>query len=316
MNTKTQKAGAPGQSPFRGVFSLLLTPFREDKSIDWDSYEQYVEWQIGTGPQGLFAVCGSSEMKWLTEAERIELARRAVKIAGDLPVAATANLLPDLSQHRDEIRRMADTGVAAVVLVPPSGLGSDQKRLGDYFARLLDESPIPGLIYEWPMVSPYLIDAPVFGDLAHKHGLAGIKDTTCTMEGIGGKIAAAGNATVFQANAPFMLDSIRNGAQGVMAIVTTAASDLATGFWRRASAGDYEGAAPLHEQLVMLDSTLERGGCYPATAKHLCTRRGVRMTLACRNPAPVRAESLKAVEVWYAAARRSGALVENAIRNP
>ena len=34
---------------YRGVYSLLLTPFKEDKSIDYDVYAQYVEWQGGGG---------------------------------------------------------------------------------------------------------------------------------------------------------------------------------------------------------------------------------------------------------------------------
>ena len=31
---------------YRGVYSLLLTPFKEDKSIDYDVYAEYVEWQV------------------------------------------------------------------------------------------------------------------------------------------------------------------------------------------------------------------------------------------------------------------------------
>ncbi len=59
---------------FRGVFSLLLTPFLPDKTIDWTSYDRHVSWQIEQGPAGLFAVCGSSEMKWLDAEERLHRA--------------------------------------------------------------------------------------------------------------------------------------------------------------------------------------------------------------------------------------------------
>ncbi|HUX22845.1 MAG TPA: dihydrodipicolinate synthase family protein, partial [Spirochaetia bacterium] len=271
---------------FKGVYSLLLTPFREDRSIDWEAYERYLDWQLAQGPDGLFAVCGSSEMKWLTLEERLELSARAVKGAGDTPVVATANLGADLSGHSEELRRMADTGLAGVVLVPPPGLGENQERLGDYFAGVLDSSACPTLIYEWPMVSPYLIDASIYGMLVAQHGLAGIKDTTCTIEGITAKIERTGAATVFQANAPFMLDSILRGADGIMAIITTAAADLTIDFWRAAleqrRAGADRGphraepsdlaaspsAARLHEQLVLLDCALGRGGSYPASAKY------------------------------------------------
>ncbi len=297
---------------FEGVYSLLLTPFQDDLSIDWPGYDRYVAWQLGHGPDGLFAVCGSSEMKWLEPEERLELARRAVQAASGLPVVASANLGADPAGHRDEVARMADTGVSAVVLVPPDGLGEDQERLGAYFAEVIDAAPCPAILYEWPAVKPHLIDADVYGELVRAHHLAGIKDTTCTLEGITAKIAQTGNATVFQANAPFMLPSLRSGARGIMAIVTTAAADLAIDLWRATRSGQRRGGAAdaeaLHELLVLLDSSLGRGDAYPASAKHLAALRGVPMGLSCRSGVTASAEALEAVAVWYRHARSGGVL--------
>ncbi|HET7558773.1 MAG TPA: dihydrodipicolinate synthase family protein, partial [Limnochordia bacterium] len=108
---------------FEGVMALLLTPYLPDGSIDWATYDAYVDWQLQNGPEGLFAVCGTSEMKWLTLDERLALAKRAKARAGGRPVVATANLEGDPAAQRDEVRRMADTGVSGVVLVPPEGMG-------------------------------------------------------------------------------------------------------------------------------------------------------------------------------------------------
>ncbi|MEJ2358654.1 MAG: dihydrodipicolinate synthase family protein [Deinococcales bacterium] len=299
---------------FEGVFSLLLTPFHDDLSIDWAGYERYVAWQLAHQPNGLFAVCGSSEMKWLDLEERLELARRAVRASDGAPVAATGNLGADLVSHAEEVARMADTGVAAIVLVPPDGMGRDQERLEDYFAGLIDVAPCPTILYEWPEAHPHLIDADAFGRLARGHDLAGIKDTTCTHEGIAAKIALADGATVFQANAPYMLQSIRSGVRGIMAIVSTAAADAAIAFWRAATAetspdggGDVEA---LHEVLVLLDCALGRAGAYPATAKHLAGLRGVPIGPACRSPVRAPDEALVAVDVWYRHALRINGLVE------
>ena len=296
---------------FRGVFSLLLTPFRSDKSIDESAYERHVSWQLAQGPAGLFAVCGSSEMKWLDADERLRLARRAVQAAGSIPVVATANLQPDVARHAEEVRRMADTGVAGVVLVPPPGMGENQDRLGEYFARLVDASPCPALLYEWPMVRPYRIDARVYGALVRDHGLAGIKDTTCTMEGITAKIRVTGSATVFQANAPYFSDAVRAGADGIMAITTTAAADVAVAWWQeemrhRADRRPPDTEDALHDLLVLLDCAMVRGDAYPATAKHLAGLRGSSMETVCRHPAVLTAEGGKAMEVWLRHAEREG----------
>ena len=80
-----------------GIYSLMLTPYFEDKSIDFDTYETYTEWQVSQGVEHLFAVCGSSEMAELTLEERLKLARLTVKHKGDTTVVATANMEKDMA---------------------------------------------------------------------------------------------------------------------------------------------------------------------------------------------------------------------------
>lgn len=284
---------------FEGVFSLLLTPFHSDGSINWSVYDPYVDWQLEQKPHGLFGVCGSSEMKWLSLEERLELARRAVQRAGDVPVVVTANIEPDVRDHKQEMQRIIETGVTGVVLVPPPGVGADQSQLGEYFAELADSADCPVFIYEWPMVHPYLIDADVYADLANRHNVWGIKDTTCTIEGIRAKIEGAPDSVVYQANHPFMLDSIRAGARGIEAISTSACADRVIRFWNAAVANDPEAEA-LHQELVVMDSMLCHGGAYPATAKLIARLRGMDIGLTCRNPsATMKEQTVKAVSVWF-----------------
>lgn len=286
------------RSRFEGVFSLLLTPFLNSGEIDWKTYERYVEWQLAKGPNGLFAVCGSSDMKWLTLAERLELARIAVKIAGAVPVVATGNLLPDPADQLQEVRQMAETGVAAVVLVPPPGMGADQERLGSHLAWLAEGAGCPVIVYEWPLVHPYLLAAGIYAGLVRNHGIIGVKDTTCTIEGISAKLAAAPESVVYQANHPFMLDAIRRGARGIMAISTAANAELVVDFWNSAKAGDAS-AAEKHRTLVALDNLLIHQGGYNATAKLLARLQGMDIGLVCRSPVVLRSETVKAVELWH-----------------
>ncbi len=287
---------------FEGVFALLLTPFLTDGRIDWSAYDQYVDWQLSHQPNGLFAVCGSSEMHWLDLDERLALARRAVERAGDVPVVATANLETDRTQRIAEMAQMAETGVAGFVLVPPDGLGLEQDQLEAYFATLADQSPLPVLLYEWPQMNPCEIDPAVYGRLATDHGIIGIKDTTCTLAGIKSKIDAAPESIIYQANTPYLLDAVELGARGTMAITSTATADISVNFWDAMSRGKKETAAAHHQQLVMLDAILRFG--YPATAKCLAQLRGMPFEITCRAPSVLRAEAAKAMSVWWEAYQR------------
>ncbi|WP_158555886.1 dihydrodipicolinate synthase family protein [Peribacillus glennii] len=282
-----------------GVFSLMLTPFKQNLEIDWKTYDEYVDWQLAAKPHGLFAVCGSSEMKWLTLEERLMLSQQTVNRAGGTPVLATANVQHDILEHKEEVRRMIDTGVSGIVLVPPEGLGEEQDRLMDYFAQLANVADIPVFLYEWPQTNPYFISPEIWGKLTNEFGIKGIKDTTCTFEGIKAKIIETnGNSLVYQANTPFMLDAIAADAKGIMAITSAAFNELVVEFWKEASK-DHSSlhAKKLHQYLVFLDSVLRFG--YPATAKYLAKLQGISMETFCRWPVELNPEAKKAVDVFY-----------------
>jgi len=285
---------------FRGVYALLLTPFEADGRIDWQAYDRYVDWQLEACTNGLFAVCGSSEMAFLEPDERLALAKRAVGRAGSVPVVATANVGPDPAAHREELLRMAETGVSGVVLVVPQGLGAEPERLEAYFAGLAAASPVPALLYEWPHFQPKDIDPAMYGRLVQQAGIIGVKDTTCTMAGIQAKIAAAAESVVYQANTPLLLEALRSGAGGVMSTVSTVAAKLLQRMWAEEEAGSGL-AERAHERLVLLDGVL--GPEFTASGKYLAARQGAPMTTTTRSGKQVSEARAKALDVWlrYAA---------------
>ncbi len=287
------------ESRFEGVFALLLTPFLDNDEIDWNIYDRYVDWQLSHHPHGLFAVCGSGEMGALTLRERLDLAKRAVDRAGRVPVLATANMEADTEDHRQELLRMAETGVSGVILIVPDGMGRDQRRLADYFAQMAAISPVPVFLYECPIAAPRHIDPAIYGDLVRRNGICGIKDTTCTLEGITAKIKGAPDSIVYQANTPFMLEAIRQGAGGVMPITSTAAAQLVLELWELGLRGDPSADAVL-EKLVSLDALLGKG--FPTTAKLLVSLQGIPMNVRSRKGREMDSSAAQALRIWYNAA--------------
>lgn len=302
-------SSARADAGLRGVFALLLTPFAEDGSIDWSTYDRYVDRQIELGAHGLFASCGSSELKYLEWEERLALARRAVERAGTLPVVAVANAEPDVSRHHDELSRMADTGVSGVVFIPPPGMGVDQTKLQDYFAEMADRAPVPVILYEIPSSKPKDIAPETYGALVRETSVRGIKDTGGTLAGSIAKMVAAPGGVLFQAVAPFLLETIRAGGTGAMVIASTGACDLVVDLFGAAtggaaavgepvggpaSRGRSDSAEDAQRLLTYLNAVLELG--YVATAKYLVSLRGVPMGLTCRSGSTLSPMAAKSVE--------------------
>ena len=290
---------------FAGVYSLLLTPFNEDRSIDYKAYENYVEWQASFAPQHLFAVCGSSEMSALKADERLKLASLAVRRAGGIPVFATANLEPSWYAQIDEVKAMEDTGVRGLVFVT-KGYGDDPERLYTYLMELASHTELPVLLYEFPGLQPHLMPAEVYGKLAQSGKFVGIKDTTCRMPMIKEKIAVQGDSNVLQANIPYLYEAYEAGARGVVATPTTCGTPLFVKMWKEFTEGDMEAAKRTHEHICLLDDAIGEGFC--ASAKYLASLLGAPMNWYTRGTHNLNAQRLKAIEVFCGWAKYNGIL--------
>ena len=53
----------------KGVYPVMITPFTADNQVDWEAVDQIVEFYAKLGCDGIFAVCQSSEMFFLTDEE-------------------------------------------------------------------------------------------------------------------------------------------------------------------------------------------------------------------------------------------------------
>jgi 4-hydroxy-tetrahydrodipicolinate synthase len=91
-----------------GVWPTMITPFREDGTIDYTALERMVDWYVDRGVAGLFAVCQSSEMFHLSLRERLDLARACVRFAaGRVPVIASGHVADAAEDQLEEARVMA-----------------------------------------------------------------------------------------------------------------------------------------------------------------------------------------------------------------
>ncbi len=285
---------------FAGVYTLLLTPFNEDKSIDYRAYEEYVSWQAAFKPQHLFAVCGSSEMTALTREERIRCAGLAVKNSNGVPVYATGNLEAKHEDEIEEIKALEQQGVSGLVFVS-KGMCDRPDEQFEYLSELATHTELPIILYEFPGMRPHLMQASVYGKLAATGRFKGIKDTTCSLEMIKEKIAVQGDSNVLQANIPFLYDAYEAGARGVVATPTTCGADLFVKMWDEWVKGDKESAKNTYHQIINLDNAIDSG--FNASAKYICRLRGVNMNWINRGDtqlSPARMRSLKAYCDWAA----------------
>ena len=207
---------------FRGVYALLLTPFNEDRSINYDTYAQYVEFQAARGAHHLFSVCGSSEMTCLTLDERIKCAETAVKHSNGVEIVATANLEPTWKEQIEEVKRMEQTGVDGLVFVTRD-YGNCDKRIVENLSELAGYTKLPIILYEFPGFDHCHMSGKAYGELVKTGRFHGIKDTTCSMDGIKDKLPFKAIRLFFRLIFPFFLTLMMQAPEAFVQLLPHAA---------------------------------------------------------------------------------------------
>ena len=258
--------------PYAGVYALMLTPYNDDLTINYDAYAEYTEFQVATGAGHLFAVCGTSEMAEMTLDEREKLAKLTVKYAGGTPIVATANLEPSWFAQVDEVKRMSQTGVNGLVFIT-KGMHDDPERQFTYLNELAGYTELPIFLYEFPGVRPHKMEADVYKRLVDTGRFYGIKDTTSRLAPIKEKIAVQGDSNVLQANIPLLFEAWKAGARGVMATPTSCGAHLFQKMWDAFVAGDMKTAEEYYQYIILLDFAIDN--CFNVSAKYLVQLQGV-----------------------------------------
>ena len=283
-----------------GIYLLMLTPFNDDYTIDYKTYEEYCEFQVNERPEHLFCNCGSSEMTQLSLDERLKIARLCVKHKGGTTVVSTANLQPNFEENAEEVKAMEATGVDGLVFVVRD-MGDDPDRLVEHIGGLRALTSLPVFTYEFPGFPHHLISGETYGRLVNECGISGIKDTTCTTEGIGSKLAHKGDSVVLQANMPWLHEGYKMGARGVMATPTACGGIFFRRFHDAFMSGDEALATRRFNEITLLDNAIDSG--FNRSAKYMVRLRGVKgfkdISRGDRYPlSSARRESIRSFVEW------------------
>lgn len=254
-----------------GIVPVMLTPFTPDNQIDYPGLAKLINWYLTQGVDALFAVCQSSEMQYLTLAERVELAEFVVRqVDGRVPVIASGHISDDLTQQKDELLAMAKTGIDALVLVTnhldPQNQGSEV-----FFQTLnvlLDALPaeLPLGLYECPAPYRRLLSDEEFRFCAESGRFVVLKDVSCDLAIVKRRLALAEGTPlkVINANAAIAWAAMQAGAKGFSGVFTNFHPSLYHWLYHQ-SASQPEKAHEL-SLFLSLSAVVETLG-YPKNAK-------------------------------------------------
>ncbi|MCL2300906.1 MAG: dihydrodipicolinate synthase family protein [Firmicutes bacterium] len=268
-----------------GVYPTMVTPFTDDLRVDCAALPPLLRWYEARGAVGVFALCASSEIKHLTFEERLGILRTLMraKKPGTV-VLASGHVESGSAAFTREARAFAAEGADVCVFVTSLAAARDEgediflRRL-EAAAKALGDTPLG--LYECP--GPYKRQLPpeTIRRLPEIGNFVFLKDTSCDLEKIKGKLAAArGTALkVYNANTATLLESLRAGCAGYCGVMGNYHPRLYAKLCEI-----YASDPALAERLqAFLDTGFGMRQLYPVCAKYHLQLEGVPMGLACRS---------------------------------
>ena len=269
-----------------GVYPTMITPYTKDNKIDFDAVKKLLYWYHERGVAGVFAICQSSEIFYLSFEERLSLIKFIMenKLEG-MTVVASGHTADDLDTQIEEAKAFIATGIDAYVFISNRFAKADESdevlvKNMEYVANALPDIPLG--VYECPYPYKRLLTPYVLNKMLESGRYCFIKDTCCSVEGMKEKlgIIKGTGLKLYNANAATLLDTLNLGANGYSGVMANFHPELYSELCNIYES-DPEKAKQLQDFIGF--ASMVECQCYPVNAKFHLNLEGVKMEIDSRS---------------------------------
>ena len=164
------------------VLTAIVTPFKDDRSIDYDRFRELAQHLLANGSDGLVVAGTTGESPTLTDDERLELFRVAVDAVegrGTI-VAGTGTYSTAHSVHLT--REAHDIGVDGFLVVTPYYNKPPPRGIVEHFKAIAAESDRPIIVYNIPGRVVINIEPETISELAEIPSVSAVKQANDDLE--------------------------------------------------------------------------------------------------------------------------------------
>lgn len=260
---------------FKGLGVALITPFTQEREVDYEALKRLIEYQIDNGADFLCILATTGETPCLTfdEKNRItELVKQTVN--GRIPILKYCGGNNTVAVV-DEIRNSDWSGIDGILSICPYYNKPSQEGLYQHFKAISEVSPLPVVLYNVPGRTGVNLKAETTIRLANDcSNIVGIKEASGSLEQMDEIIKnKPAQFDVISGDDALAFSMIASGAAGVISVIGNALPKEFSRMIRLEFKGEYGPARKIHHMFTELYSLLFVEG-NPAGVKALLNDMG------------------------------------------
>ena len=238
---------------FEGSFVALVTPFKDDESLDEAKLKELLEFQIDGGTHGIVPCGTTGESPSLSEEEHDRVIEITVDtVNGRVPIiAGTGSNSTARTLRATEHAKAA--GADAALIVTPYYNKPNQQGLYAHYMKIADSVDIPIIIYNVPGRCGTDILSDTVARLAEHPNIVGLKEATGELKRASEVVSMCpDDFVVLSGDDINTLPILSIGGKGVISVVANVAPADIAETCNAFKAGNIELARKLHYKTMQL----------------------------------------------------------------
>ncbi len=236
----------------------LITPFKTDKTIDYDALARLLEYQIKNGVDYMVVLGTTAETATLSPPEKKQVREFIVeRVNGRVPLVIGIGGNNTMSLI-EEINSTDLSAFSAILSVVPYYNKPSQEGIYQHYSAIAKASPLPVILYNVPGRTGVNMSADTTLRLAAEHdNIIGIKEASGNISQMDEIIKRKSpDFMVISGDDGITFPLITLGAVGVISVIGNAFPKEFSRMVRLALNGDYENALTIHHRFTELFSLL------------------------------------------------------------
>ena len=259
----------------KGMGVALITPFKEDESVDYEALGRLVDYQLQNGTDYLVVLGTTAETPTLTEEEKKNIIDLVVtKVNGRIPIVlglggnCTRSIVEKLKKDNFD-------GIDAILSVVPYYNKPSQEGIYQHYKAIAEATTLPIVLYNVPGRTGVNMTAETTLRIAREFkNVIAVKEASGNITQMDDIIKnKPANFSVISGDDGITFPLITLGAVGVISVIGNAFPREFSRMVRLALAGDYNSVRTIHHSFTELFSLLFVDG-NPAGAKSMLNAMG------------------------------------------
>jgi 4-hydroxy-tetrahydrodipicolinate synthase len=242
---------------FGAVVTAMVTPFREDHSLDLDAATALAGHLLEHGTESIVVAGSTGESPTLTHKEKLELFRVVVDAARGRGRVLCGTGTYSTAETIELSREAEGLGADGLLLVTPYYNKPPQRGLLEHFSRVAAAVDLPIIAYNIPGRTGTRIEHDTLLQMAEIPNIVGVKDSTGDFQAISNLISEApADFEVYSGDDWATFGYVCLGAVGVVSVAAHLVGDRIRQMCDLLFSGDVPAARKIHEELTPLFNAL------------------------------------------------------------